>query len=67
MTLPVLCLQLSGYGIMPFITEMQNLLLAALFRPLNQRLSITQCLVDHVSDLVLGWDPMHRKRALLYK
>ena len=41
--------QLAGSGLTPFVTEMQNLLLAALFRPLNQRLSITQCLVKDVS------------------
>ena len=41
--------QLAGSGLTPFVMEMQNLLLAALFRPLNQRLSITQCLIKDVS------------------
>ena len=41
-------MQLAGSGLTPFVMEMQNLLLAALFRPLNQRLSITQCLIKDV-------------------
>ena len=48
-------MQLAGSGLTPFVTEMQNLLLAALFRPLNQRLSITQCLVKNVRIMQTSW------------
>jgi hypothetical protein len=41
-------MQLLGYGLTPFVTEMQTLLLSALFYPLNARISILQCLVNDV-------------------
>ena len=42
-------MQLLGFGLTPFVTEMQTLLLAVLFHPLNAQVSIMQCRVRSVS------------------
>ena len=42
------CLQLTGALLVPFVVEMETLFLAALFRPLNERLFIPQLSVIQV-------------------
>ncbi len=42
------CLQVEGQDLAPFIVEKENLLMFALFNPLNEKLWIHQAHIDNV-------------------
>jgi hypothetical protein len=51
--------QVVGVRLAPFEVEKENLLLAAMFHPLNQKLWIHQALVTNVG-ISCKWDHCHR-------